>query len=259
MLKRYWVEILLTISVGICGWSIFSYYNTFSSNGISTKTTNWGEFGDYLGGVLGTIFSFLSVVLIYITYKSQSKGFQLQQFETTFFNLLQVYRLSVERLHERRLHDLSNEYDRLIGASYYSPSNLESKDFFDALYFVLDKRYKKVLEESHESGVYEGIDSFFKDYYYMIGHYIRNFISIIEFVDKHKIENKEFYISILRDAATIDELRLIFYATIWKKSEDGKRWKNMQETYKIFDFIGNDKNDKKLINTKDDLKAYYEI
>lgn len=53
--------------------------------------TKFGTYGDFIGGVLGTIFSIIAVLLIYKTYISQKKELELsrtlfsnQNFENTF-------------------------------------------------------------------------------------------------------------------------------------------------------------------------------
>lgn len=62
-----------------------------------------GQYGDFVGGVVGTI---LSVILLYFTFKSQieesknnAKVFTLQQFNETFFHLLEQYTLLVKAFH----------------------------------------------------------------------------------------------------------------------------------------------------------------
>ncbi len=135
--------------------------------------------------------------------------------------------------------------------------NLTEKDFFDVLYFILDGYYK---QEIGKEKCHDRVESFFINQYWRIGHCIRNFISIIKFVhDKKDVAQKEFYIAILRDMATIDELRLLFYATIWKGNNEGKGWKRIFDQYQIFNFIGNDSTDKQLIERDFDLQAYDNI
>ncbi len=69
-------------------------------------TEKFGHFGDIIGGLVGTILTFLATILLYYTYKSQREGlksqkkelelsrelFSKQNFENTFFNMLGVHR-----------------------------------------------------------------------------------------------------------------------------------------------------------------------
>ena len=74
----------------------------FTPQGFSSSITDWGNYSM----CLGALFSFISVLLIYNTYKEQSRAYQEQakanneqlmstyriQFDSTFFNLLSVQR-----------------------------------------------------------------------------------------------------------------------------------------------------------------------
>ncbi len=87
-LKRNWVAIIVVAGVIACLISIGFYIYIFGSNGFSKNNAHWGTFGDYVGGFLGTILALISVLLIYITYRNQVISTRIQQFETTFFNLI---------------------------------------------------------------------------------------------------------------------------------------------------------------------------
>ena len=56
---------ILTISfiIMIIVWG--AYYHNFGISGdVSQKTDVWGQFGDYVGGVLNPILSFISIYLL---------------------------------------------------------------------------------------------------------------------------------------------------------------------------------------------------
>jgi hypothetical protein len=70
-----------------------------SRNDYFFDTEKLGQFGDFIGGFLGTILTIIATIFIYKTYISQRNELQLQrelisqqQFETTFFNMLQLHR-----------------------------------------------------------------------------------------------------------------------------------------------------------------------
>jgi hypothetical protein len=59
-----------------------------------TNTNHFGILGDFIGGIFGTLLSISTVILVWLTYNSQKKEFQVisatakrQNFETTLFNL----------------------------------------------------------------------------------------------------------------------------------------------------------------------------
>ncbi|MBF2709466.1 hypothetical protein [Flavobacterium soyangense] len=104
MKKKHWQQITLSIIIILIFIWLADYYNNlFNSIFIDAKTTKYyeiyGNFGSYLGGVLGTIIGFVTLILVYKTYSSQRKELKIQkelitqqQFESTFFNMLNVHR-----------------------------------------------------------------------------------------------------------------------------------------------------------------------
>lgn len=83
---------------------------------------------------------------------------------------------------------------------------------------------------------------FFEPRYYLINHYIRSYISIVEYVDGSGLltfDEKKTYISMLRNMTTVDELRMHFYVILWLHQNDGIEWKWLLEKYNFFprDFI----------------------
>lgn len=80
------VAILLAIS------PVVVYYITLRSVDFAESSNDFGIFGDYIGGTVGTIVGIISIYLLYITYTSQVRFARKQdvvakrqQFESTFF------------------------------------------------------------------------------------------------------------------------------------------------------------------------------
>lgn len=57
-----------------------------------------GQFGDYVGGFVGTIFSVSGFIFLYITFKEQRLAFQRERFESNFFELIKMHRDNVNEL-----------------------------------------------------------------------------------------------------------------------------------------------------------------
>jgi len=99
-------------------WSIISgallflvllfYYLKFGANGtISDSTEVWGQFGDYLGGVLNPILSFISIVLLIRSLdfqreannslikenKRQEQLEEQRKFEIKFYNMIETQKV----------------------------------------------------------------------------------------------------------------------------------------------------------------------
>jgi uncharacterized membrane protein len=53
--------------------AFFTYWWHFSSYPISTNPTDWGPFGDFIGGIANPIFSFFALIALLLTLAMQSK------------------------------------------------------------------------------------------------------------------------------------------------------------------------------------------
>lgn len=119
------------------------YITYFKNLSITNDSATWGTFGDYLGGTLNPIISFLALIgLLYTIHQQaqemqatreelkqaaeqqrqqveqqsrQSEIFNLQQFESTFFSLLEQHNKAVEKIEaESIFEELHNIYNKKI-------------------------------------------------------------------------------------------------------------------------------------------------
>ncbi|WP_346316937.1 putative phage abortive infection protein [Chitinophaga sp. YIM B06452] len=63
---------------------------TINSSSIDIEKT--GQFGDYIGGFVGTLFSLSGFIFLYLTLKEQRIAFRKERFENKFFDLLKIHR-----------------------------------------------------------------------------------------------------------------------------------------------------------------------
>lgn len=87
------------------------FYNFNTGKGLSKSTEVWGQFGDYLGGVVNPILTFLSIVLLIKSIdlqrdanasiinenKRQEKLDYLKNFEMRFYSLIDAQRTAFEK------------------------------------------------------------------------------------------------------------------------------------------------------------------
>lgn len=84
----FWISVIFFVFTLLCfTWQI---WDTFSFSA-PIDTTIWGQFGDFIGGTLGTIFSLISVMLVVWTFKTQNKTSETQRFNDLFFELIKLY------------------------------------------------------------------------------------------------------------------------------------------------------------------------
>ena len=102
------VKILIFISL-LIGFSILVYFlGKSAADGYSIilgARTNYevtGQFGDFVGGVIGTFFALAGTFLIYLTFKEQSDENKRTAFEATFFEMIRLHRENVSELRYKK-------------------------------------------------------------------------------------------------------------------------------------------------------------
>lgn len=232
------------IGLGILGFILgglvfFFYWSAFGYS-FSKDHAIWAQFGDYVGGVLGSGFALLALIALLLTLRlqsrelsnsstelrnsasalsEQSQSLSLQNFENRFFNMLSLHQQIVNGMDLRRGRDvvasgrdcLKTFYDRLQTA--FKPAL--SGDFTD---------YKEGLDKGYEE--------FYKKHSHELGHYFRYIYRILKFIDESQVSDKQEYSGILRAQLSNPELALLFYNGItWR----GSKMKPLAEKYALFE------------------------
>lgn len=94
-LKYYWFEIAIFLIGTAC---ILSTFFADSYRGNKLDPTLAGQFGDFIGGFIGTFFALISTVLLFATLRNQRNSSALQNFETKYFELIKMHRDNVAEL-----------------------------------------------------------------------------------------------------------------------------------------------------------------
>ncbi len=188
------------------------YIAYFKNLSVTNDSATWGTFGDYLGGTLNPIISFLALIgLLYTIHQQaqemqatreelkqaaeqqrqqveqqsrQSEIFNLQQFESTFFSLLEQHNKAIERIDVKSIDKsickslptiYTNKIDRI---HTYKPSkelsnslaiktinqHYELKSYFNLLFQIL-KFISISLSKNSESNNSEDSKIIIKDFY----------------------------------------------------------------------------------------------
>src|SRR5688572_6068176 len=89
---------LVTIALVIACVVFLAYVLNFRHEKISGDPSDWGVFGDYIGGALNPSFAFFSLFALLITIihqrqaqEKQDKALYKQNFESSFFQLLKLH------------------------------------------------------------------------------------------------------------------------------------------------------------------------
>lgn len=119
------------IIIGIAFTIFFSYEFIFKTTKIERDypidPSIWGQYGDIIGGFVGTIVALIGVLLLFETLKEQRLVYTKQQVETRFFELLKLHRENISEMNSKG----KNGRDVLI----------DIKDEFHDLYFLVSETY----------------------------------------------------------------------------------------------------------------------
>lgn len=218
--------ILLTIVVIIL-LAIGVYIYTFGRNGLSPILSDWGTFGDYMGGTIGSVLGFASIVVVCYTFVEQNNSQILQQFESTFFNLLSLQLEIKDSI--RGSIDMGREgfSAELIGGVY------------------INELVKYIYIENHQSNYeipeykqyllarFENLDQSEQT----LGFYFRHLYHIFKYVDESDIPDKmkNKYIGILQAQMNDNELQVCFINSFSKYGKE--KFRPLLSKYNFFENI----------------------
>ncbi len=216
------------------------YITHFFNSDLSEKSSDWGAFGDYIGGVLGASYAFLALIALLLTLKlqtielrnssrelensavalnKQSEALELQNFENRLFSMFSLH------------HEIVKDIDmRKKGGG----STIEAgRDSIAFIYKFLrnhfagqngDIAYNERISSSYEAA--------FQKYNSDLAHYFRFIYRIMKFIDESNVANKKEYTGIFRAQLSNPELAMLFYNG---NSEHGINFKPLAEKYALFD------------------------
>ncbi|VTR49135.1 putative phage abortive infection protein [Sphingobacterium thalpophilum] len=130
--------------------SISKDYNIYSHNGNETLDMNaTGQVGDFIGGVIGTLLTGLSVILLYKTLMAQNSS----SIENRFFELLKFHRDNVNEI-EFRYYTKSKKIKTVKGRHFFVSAEKQLKNAFTEFdIFFKSKAYQ--IESIYISKYYE--------------------------------------------------------------------------------------------------------
>lgn len=230
------------------------------------NSTKYGDYGSFISGAVGTFWTLVSVILFYLTLRLQRKELALQrdeleltrveisgqkdqmikqnetlshqQFENTFFQLVNVHTNIVNSI------DLRSKTD-------YSKVISEGRDCFKIFYNRLESSIKEV-EDPHLASLETTLtcyDKFFSNNEHNLGHYFRNLYHIIKFVDRSNVIDKKTYTNFVRAQLSTNEHNIFFYNGLTDIGSE--KFKPLIEKYALLKNMNTD-----LVFNKLHLKAY---
>lgn len=205
--------IVLLFVIGIVSLGI--YIGQLHAEGLADQSEEFAWFGDYIGGMIGSISALVGIVFLYRTYKiqldissCQEKNQQRQQFEDTFFSLLGQQRSIIINIKGKFPIKNEQSFEEKTSYEYISQLRNDLADQLQVLNFessALAEGKINVLKVR----VNEIYSDFFLSHAVQLGHYFRHLYHLLYFIQTEGNIDKKKYSDIVQAQMSYDELYLI--------------------------------------------------
>lgn len=204
-----WLE-LLCIFIGGVSLVLFCIGRTLFNWGGAIDNEVWGQFGDFIGGIVGTLISYISVRLLIKTLREQIKSNQQQ--EKSNEQNAKVYKL--QQFNEM-FKLLFNQYQDII-SNYRYNNELIGREALSSIAKDVMQHGKNIkgnnyLERETEAlGIY---DSFYVNYHEIAPVHFRIIYRIFQLIDESELNDtqRRDVAKIMRCQLSAEELFLLRY------------------------------------------------
>lgn len=219
--------------------AVFAIVFVLTIDLIAIRHTSVGEWGDFFGGVLNPILTFITFMGLLITIviqqtelresriefkrsadalNNQNEGIKKQSFEATFFQMLSIHNTIVNSI------DIVKEDGEVTSG----------RDCFNWFYSRLNKLYRENIKKangkySNENVLRVAYELFWKEHQTELGHYYRYLYNVMRFVKESDYSNG-LYIKLIRAQLSDQELLLLFYNCV---SGFGINFKPIAEEFEL--------------------------
>lgn len=206
---------ILAFSFILIGASTFIYWF------ISGNNNDLDKLGDYVGGVVTSIWSLAGLIIIYVAFLGQKQQI-LQQQKEMLYNRIEISMtreemvqqnetLSRQRFENTFFQMLSLHHQIVDSIEYIHPNRTRTGR--DAFKFIYEQIFNEMKDKRKEDFNIT-LETYLKHYkrsQHLLGHYFRNLYHIIKLVKYSDIEDKYRYTSLVRAQLSSHELLMIFY------------------------------------------------
>ncbi|KAA5944018.1 hypothetical protein F3I27_15060 [Pantoea sp. Bo_2] len=172
------IPLIFLVSGVLIFIAIYFYWLHFGEFPISNSPEKWGQFGDYVGGVLNPGLSFISIILVCLTLYTTSRQSMIQSFESILFELL--------RYHKNHLDNINVSYE---GGTF---SGVEALGWY-----ITEVKFNFLNlsddELSAQKRITSAIDEIYAEdvFFSNTGHYFRNLYHIFKHIDESRFLSEQ--------------------------------------------------------------------
>lgn len=224
--KQNLVLIILAIFLCLfCVSGVVTLYRAYIGEEISTEYERWAGFGSFIGGVFGSIFSFISFIILLFTYRSQRKEDLLARNREIARDLLNKEQRDI--MFSQRLDALVIQYIAQINQFVAALGNENSRGrlYLDSLFrngiLLLSKEKINAGMRSELSGILAISEKYF-DLFIRFDDFVNHIEALCESLDVRFI-TADLYLSLFYQQMSLDEINFLsIYLHSSKISESKK-------------------------------------
>lgn len=227
------------------------YFVNFNK-GFSDSNTDWGTFGDFIGGSLNPLFSLLAFLALIYTIKLQSvelrnsatqlkksaealrlqnSHWERQNFESTFFNLIENFR------GQREFVNFTLIRNGVTNKCNYQSIPIHINEFIQTVYDVAKQIPQNKIDDINDcSSFNEHFGKLINEFLAREGNYLMKYCDglgfIASFIDRSTLEaeDKKFYFNLLNTQINASEQAFLFlFVAVWRP--------NLFESFKVNEFF----------------------
>ncbi len=227
----------IALFIMLLGIYVFAKYGSWDKTNILDES-KMGEFGDFIGGIVGTLVALVGIILYYVALTEQRKVIKINQDTLNLqisalnnqiieFKEQREELISTRRIYEQQTKTMKNQQ---FDSNFYSlldvyisiKNNLNkldynSLDYFQTLYDELESSVVKENSDTFFSSNRKAIEQYTNIYLKNRGNlssYFKTIYRLIKFIDEcdHlKEDEKIFYSKIVRSQISDSELLMLYY------------------------------------------------
>lgn len=226
----------ISLAILIVAIFIFLYFGSWQKSSIIDEPTI-AQFGDFVGGVIGTLVAFIGIILYYVALTEQRNDIKINQralnlqinaldHQTIEFQAQKEELISTRKIYEQQTKTMKNQQ---FDSNFYSLLNVyvsiknnlnesdENHDFFNSIYEELTQGIQKSENETFyvtHKKIIEYYTNIYFNYRGRISPYFKTIYRLLMFVDDcdHlKEDEKVFYSKIVRSQISDNELLFLYY------------------------------------------------
>ena len=211
--KLHSLLICIALAGGLCAVVALAFYFGQFHGDLSSKAESWGQFGDYLGGVLNPLLGVLTLIALSLTF-----AFQVQQLRASAREVEEARATAKRQNFESSFFQMLRLHNEIVLSMDLVSDGKTSTKGRDCLRVFRDRLVQAVRRRSTSSGFSDfdhflfTYDQFHDRHEVELGHYFRLLYTIVKFVkDAPDIKNRRFYTNIIRAQLSSAEVLLLFY------------------------------------------------